>query len=149
MLVSDEERNLAEQSRARGQGAAFYERKSTCLPTLAGIAGVKPVAAIPGVDPAPLLKGQAIKQRRRSIGHSVSRAPPSSRAAPSPSAIGAPRLAVREGKWKLLAEADGSNVQLYDLDRDPNESRDLGGEQPRLRDRLKQLFAWAAKLPRP
>jgi arylsulfatase A-like enzyme len=69
---------------------------------------------------------------------------------PYPERDRAPRLAVREGKWKLLAEADGSDVQLYDLEADPNETTDLGGRQVRLRDRLKkQLLAWAAKLPKP
>lgn len=120
------------------------------LPTLAGIAGVKPVAATPGVDLAPLLKGQAIKQRPAlywAFGLPGAAKQPGG---PFPERDRAPRLAVREGKWKLLAEADGSNVQLYDLDRDPNETRDLGGEQSRLRDRLKQqLLAWAAKLPQP
>ncbi len=36
-----------------------------------------------------------------------------------------PNLAVREGKWKLLVNDDGTNVELYDLADDPNETRNL------------------------
>lgn len=36
-----------------------------------------------------------------------------------------PDLAVRQGRWKLLCDFDGSRSQLYDLRRDPGETKNL------------------------
>lgn len=120
------------------------------LPTLAGIAGAKPASRTPGVDLSPVLKGQAIAQRPTLFWAFGLPGAAEQPGGPFPQRDRAPRLAIREGKWKLLAEADGSGAQLYDLAADPNEATNLGLEQPRLRDRLMQrLLAWAAQLPKP
>jgi arylsulfatase A-like enzyme len=120
------------------------------LPTLASVAGVEPKGATTGVDLSGVLKGQAVTQRSALYWAFGLPGAVKQPGGPYPERDRAPRLAVREGKWKLLAEADGSDVQLYDLEADPNETTDLGGRQVRLRDRLKkQLLAWAAKLPKP
>lgn len=120
------------------------------LPTLAAIAGAKPVAATPGIDLTPVLSGQAIDKRPAlfwSFGLPGAAKQPGG---PHPEHDRAPRLAVRDGQWKLLAEADGSDVQLYDVVADPNETKDVAAGQPRIRDRLKtRLFAWARQLPKP
>ena len=59
-----------------------------------------------------------------------------------------PDLAVRDGKWKLLINYDGSVPQLYDLDADVSESRNLAHEQPQIVARLtKAVFDWNAELP--
>ena len=47
-----------------------------------------------------------------------------------------PDLAVREGKWKLLCEYDGSRPQLYDLDQDHSETANLAEKHPELVRRL-------------
>jgi hypothetical protein len=36
-----------------------------------------------------------------------------------------PNVAVRDGKWKLLVNADGTGAELYDLAADPKEAKDL------------------------
>ena len=36
-----------------------------------------------------------------------------------------PNLALRDGKWKLLINADATGAELYDLADDPNESQNL------------------------
>ncbi|MHC4878642.1 MAG: sulfatase-like hydrolase/transferase [Planctomycetota bacterium] len=59
-----------------------------------------------------------------------------------------PDLAVRDGKWKLLINYDGSRSQLYDLDADISESRNLASEHPQVVARLKKaVFDWNAELP--
>ncbi|HEV2210097.1 MAG TPA: sulfatase-like hydrolase/transferase [Verrucomicrobiae bacterium] len=67
---------------------------------------------------------------------------------PGPVYDRSPHLAVREGKWKLLVNADGSNVQLYDLGADPNETADVADTNPEISKRLKDAaLAWKRSLP--
>jgi arylsulfatase A-like enzyme len=47
-----------------------------------------------------------------------------------------PAIAVRDGKWKLLINPDGSRTELYDLQTDPVESRNVEEEQPEITKRL-------------
>jgi arylsulfatase A-like enzyme len=59
-----------------------------------------------------------------------------------------PNLAVREGRWKLLINADGTGAELYDLDADPNESNDLASKKRDEVARLKaSVLAWRRSLP--
>lgn len=60
-----------------------------------------------------------------------------------------PRLAIREGQWKLLAEEDGSGAELYDLAADPREQDDLAAKRPQITERLtRELLTWWRTLPR-
>ena len=60
-----------------------------------------------------------------------------------------PHLAVREGKWKLLTNADGSRVELYDLDTDGNETNNIASANPKLAKQLTDAaLAWKKSLPR-
>ncbi len=59
-----------------------------------------------------------------------------------------PDLAVRDGKWKYLVNLDGSDPQLYDLDTDAPESKNLATTRPDLAVRLdKAVRDWNATLP--
>jgi len=59
-----------------------------------------------------------------------------------------PNLAMREGKWKLLVNADGSGLELYDLDADRNETENLAATNPETANRLKDmLLNWRKSLP--
>lgn len=59
-----------------------------------------------------------------------------------------PKLAVRDGRWKLLVEEDGSRMQLYDLRADPAETRNVAARHPKLASQLKQkVLAWHGMLP--
>lgn len=59
-----------------------------------------------------------------------------------------PDLAVRDGRWKLLCEYDGSQPQLYDLENDRAETTNLATQQPELVRRLtKTLCAWYGTAP--
>jgi arylsulfatase A-like enzyme len=56
---------------------------------------------------------------------------------------------VRDGRWKLVEHYDDGKVELFDLDADPEETRDLAAKQPgraaamrtRLRDWRKSVGA--------
>jgi len=45
---------------------------------------------------------------------------------------------MREGKWKLLVNADGNGAELYDLDADPVEEKNVAADQPELTQRLRK-----------
>ena len=59
-----------------------------------------------------------------------------------------PDLAVRDGKWKLLCEYDGSKPQLYNLDSDPREKSNVADDNPKVVDRLTAaLLTWHSSMP--
>ncbi|MBE7170872.1 MAG: sulfatase-like hydrolase/transferase [Williamsia sp.] len=59
-----------------------------------------------------------------------------------------PNIALREGRWKLLMNASGTNQQLYDLETDPNESTNVIELHAQLASAMeKKLLAWRRSLP--
>ena len=59
-----------------------------------------------------------------------------------------PRLAVRDGEWKLLLTADARRVSLHRLPADRAEARDEAAAHPEVVARLSRLaLAWKASLP--
>ena len=65
-----------------------------------------------------------------------------------------PGAAIRDGDWKLIEFYEWDAVELYNLAKDPGESRDVAGEHPEITQRLRdRLFRWqaeqGAKLPEP
>jgi arylsulfatase A-like enzyme len=59
-----------------------------------------------------------------------------------------PDLAVREGKWKLLCNFDRSRPELYDLQTDPGECRNLANEMPEVVKRLSDaVIEWNRSMP--
>ncbi|HEY0548486.1 MAG TPA: sulfatase-like hydrolase/transferase [Verrucomicrobiae bacterium] len=59
-----------------------------------------------------------------------------------------PNVAVRDGSWKLLLNADGTGAELYDVVRDPNETRNVVAEQSGASNRLaRAAIRWRKALP--
>jgi arylsulfatase A-like enzyme len=59
-----------------------------------------------------------------------------------------PNLAVREGNWKLLVNADGNGSELFDLAADVAEEKNLASDNPLLASRLtRAALAWRKSLP--
>ncbi len=115
------------------------------VPTLLKITGVKPPAGI-SFDGQPLedvLLGKSDASRDRPI---FFRRPPDRDSFYGDDDL--PDLAVRDGQWKLLCEYDGSQVQLYDLEKDRQESNNLAGDHPQRVARLsKSLLDWHHSMP--
>jgi len=59
-----------------------------------------------------------------------------------------PDLAVRDGKWKLLCDYDGSRPELYDLSQDPSEAKNLAESRVELtRELVTKVVQWYLSLP--
>ncbi len=118
------------------------------FPTLARLAG----ARIPSDVSA---DGQDISTAL--LGQSMTRAKPlfweygrntSSFAFPGIAHNRSPTVAMRDGPWKLLVNADGSGAELYDVVRDPEESRNVISAQPQVAERLtRAALAWRKSIP--
>lgn len=56
-----------------------------------------------------------------------------------------PYLAIRSGKWKLLVNHDGSDAQLYDMEKDKFEKENVADAHPELVIELsKKVCKWFA-----
>ena len=59
-----------------------------------------------------------------------------------------PSLAVRQGKWKLLMNKDGSRVELFDVEADARETTNVAQSNPAVAQNLKdELLKWWNELP--
>jgi arylsulfatase A-like enzyme len=59
-----------------------------------------------------------------------------------------PNLAIRQGKWKLLMNYDGSNIQLYNMNSDPDEKDNIVELHSQIVKRLKKkLILWRNNAP--
>ena len=58
-----------------------------------------------------------------------------------------PNCAIREGRWKLLINADSSGVELYDFNQASDETQNVAAQHPAIAKRLaKQLLEWRTAL---
>lgn len=59
-----------------------------------------------------------------------------------------PMLAIREGRWKLLMNPDGSRIELYDILADPSELQNLNHSRPKIvTDLSNKILDWQQSLP--
>ena len=115
-------------------------------PSVLKLAGVSLPADIrfDGEDHSASLLGKETTTRKAPI---FWRRPPDRKIAGEPPAP-QPDLAVREGKWKLTCDYNGTAPQLFDLNADPGESKDLSDSQPDITNRLVQaVTAWQKSIP--
>jgi arylsulfatase A-like enzyme len=103
------------------------------------LAGV-PVAAsemLDGIDMTAALLGQPI-QRPRPIFWQYGK--PFARLMPGNPRYISPSLAMRDGRWKLLMNPDGSEMQLFDVVADVGETNNLADDQPQIVERMRALL---------
>lgn len=101
------------------------------VPSLLALARVEtPSGTFDGENVADTVIGKSTESRRAPI---FWRRPPDR---PGENGENLPDLAVRDGKWKLLCEYDGSLPQLYDLETDRAESKNLAEKHPDIVRRL-------------
>jgi arylsulfatase A-like enzyme len=118
------------------------------LPTLCAVAGAKVPdgAKMDGEDLSAALRGTAV-ERKGPIFWEYGRNDEFFKY-PGVARDRSSNLAVREGKWKLLVNADGSREELYDVAADPKEEKNLATEQPAKAKELRErVLAWRKELP--
>jgi arylsulfatase A-like enzyme len=60
-----------------------------------------------------------------------------------------PNVALRDGPWKLLVNADGTGAELYDIVADRAESQNIAADHPEVAKRMvERSLAWRASLPK-
>jgi arylsulfatase A-like enzyme len=117
--------------------------------TLCRLAGVELSSEIPfdGIDRSMAVKGYPLENRPRPLMWEYGRNEEFF-AYPKQPRDRSPQLAIRDRDWKLLCNADGRGVELYDLAKDREEAKNLAKEHPDTVARLKKtLLEWRRSVP--
>lgn len=118
------------------------------FPTLARIAGADGPPDPDGIDLAPAWTGRPILRRPDLLFAYGGFGTPGKTPQPYLERERSPPFAIRSGAWKLLANADGSRPELYNLADDPSETRNLAAARPAITQQLAAtLAAWRRTLP--
>jgi arylsulfatase A-like enzyme len=122
------------------------------LPTLCAVAGADVPAEVKSkingqdVSDAIFEKGQVV--RKAPLFFEYGRVGSKTFAYPRDPNDHSPHLAVREGKWKLLINPDGSDAQLYDVVADRSEGINRATENADVTRKLTdEVIAWKKTLP--
>lgn len=122
------------------------------MPTLCALAQIKPPAAdFDGEDLSSAFKGEKTR-RTKPLLWEYGRKPTAKdmRSFPYPKEPGAksPNLAIRDGDWKLLINADGAQAELYNLATDLSETTNRADAEPAITEKLKKaVLDWRRSLP--
>jgi uncharacterized sulfatase len=109
-------------------------------PSLVKLAGGD-VTDTDGVEMSETFTGHATPDRTAPL---VWRRPPDR---PGPPDAPTPDLAIRQGKWKLVMQEDGTGVELYDLATDRAELENVAKGNPEVVERLRgELTTWTQTL---
>ncbi|MFM8273987.1 MAG: sulfatase [Gemmata sp.] len=118
------------------------------LPTLATVCGARlPAGYVPdGEDMTAAVKGETPIRKKPLFWEYGRNA--AAFAYPMDAKHRSPNVAVRDGNWKLLVNADGTGDKLFDLGADPTEEQNLAAERPDVAKKLTaQALTWRKSLP--
>ncbi|MGI6375292.1 MAG: sulfatase-like hydrolase/transferase [Anaerolineae bacterium] len=113
------------QDRQHGTAVSTPVTHADILPTLVTAAGGTPPADVDGHDLVALARGQLAEPRRYLESMAGSMAEPS-------------HLSMTDGRWKYMYYPEGAVEQLFDLQHDPHELRNLVGD-PAYGDQWEEL----------
>lgn len=111
-------------------------------PTFLSIAGIKHNIQFDGIDVSNAFLGKDCPKRQQPImwirptDHDIK------------NGFDYPDLAIRKGEFKLLINTDGSNAELFDIEKDEREKNNLDKEYPEMVEKLKkEVLNWYSKMP--
>ena len=104
----------------RGSTSAYFAQTHDIAPTLLAMTGVQRPRSVEGADLSPLLRGRRPHPRRFVYGGYAN------------------WHYVRDKRWAYVAANSGARRRLYDLRRDPGETRNVASERPEVLDELQQ-----------
>ena len=111
--------------------SAFWD----VMPTLLDLAGVVPPAGIDGISMLPTLLGKSTQKKHDYLYWEFHEQKG--------------KQAVRAGKWKAvrlnLADKDNCTTELYDLEKDPGEEKNLAGQYPSIVKKMTGIMNAAHK----
>ncbi len=116
------------------------------FPSLCKMAGIEPLTngyQLDGMDVSDVLLGKSNQARKAPMFWEFGQQFVGKEKPQNAYQFRSPNIAVREGKWKLLVNYDGSDVELYDIDNDEKETTNVAEKNSRLTSRLmKQAIKW-------
>lgn len=114
------------------------------LPTLADIAGTKPLAKVDGHSILPTLLGKQQPPHQFLYWEL-----PRYNSKTKSFADEIPMQAVRMGDWKAVRPEPNGKLELYNLKADPYEERDVAAQYPKIMERIEAYLKVARTPPRP
>lgn len=115
-------------------------------PSICGLLGIEQPKELDGTDKKEIFLGTPTQDAPAIMWEYASN--PGGSIGPGNPDFKSPNLAIREGKWKLLINVDGSQAQLFDLEKDPGETTNLATEKPELVQELSgKVIAWRKSMP--
>ena len=114
------------------------------LPTAAAIAGVAAPAGLDGIAMLPLLTAGRAPAREFLYWEFDAWDQKTGKLRPARLA-----QAVRTGEWKAVRSKPGAPLELYNLARDPGETKDIAAVNPRVVARIEEYLKTARTEPRP
>jgi arylsulfatase A-like enzyme len=117
------------------------------LPTVAELARLRPPNGLDGISIVPELLGAKAAGREQARHQFMYWELPVFESGRFREEI--PRQAVRMGQWKAVRPEPGGRLELYNLEDDIGETRDLAAERPRVMARIEEYLRTARTEPRP
>jgi len=106
--------------------SAFYD----VMPTLAELAGVKPPTQTDGISFLPTLFGKENQKQHEHLYWEIQEG----------ASVKGFKQAARMGKWKAVRIANSYKTELYDLEKDINETHDLSSQFPEIVEKMNNIL---------